>query len=244
MKKVVTISLILVAVLFAFKAGGWGGLTVSGFFPDLSGLNAEITRINHEYVGGTDEIRFNSPLFMIGAHGCGQIGPLTIGGGGAGFGIREQGDTLSAHLRYGMGYGELGFQIEPYRWLWIRPCLQIGGSGFEIELDEIIGSIGDPLQDTLYAPYHHLTTAWSFDLGAALALHLNLPITGAGFVGLEIKGGYLYPMYTSEWRDENNMTRREIEGFGIFGPYVQIAVNFGRSADVDLSWEDDDWEDF
>lgn len=244
MKRAVIIGIALVAAVFGFKTGGWGGITVSGFLPELSNLNTRLTEINRD-LGATDNIEFSAPLFMIGGHGCGQIGPVTIGGGGAGFGVREKTDTLSARIRYGMGYGEIGFQVEPLRWLWIRPCLSIGGSGFDIELDEWRGEFGEIPEDTLYVPYHYLASAWSFNVGAALVLEFNLPITKSGFVGLEIKGGYLYPLYTSDWRDQDGLTVKEVEGFGIYGPYVQVAVNFGRSGELDLSWEtEDDWEDY
>jgi len=245
-KKVIIICAGLIAVAFGFKIGGWGGITATTCFIELRDLNSELTRINHEHVQGSDNINFSSPLLMIGGHGYGQVGSMVFGGGGGGFASRQRADSLSAKLGYGFGYGEVGFQFEPLTWLWIRPSLSLGGSGFEIELNERVAGFGDPPEDTLYVPYHFTATAGAFTAGAGLTVHLNLPITSATFLGLELKGGYLYPLYTSDWYDEDGLVRSEIEGFGIYGPYAQVALNFGRSGEIDLIWEevDDEWEDY
>jgi len=245
MRKVLFAVIVLIAVAFGFKAGGWGGVTISGLLPNLENLNSELTRINQTYVNGTDEIGFSAPEFMIGGHGYGQIGQIIVGGGGSGLGVREKGDSLSARLNYGMGYAEAGFQIEPLRWLWIRPSITLAGSGFEIELNEFYGDFGDPPEDTLYSPYRYVASAGSFNAGAALALEFNLPISGATFIGLELKGGYLYPLFKTDWYNEDGLVVNEVEGFGIFGLFFEASVNFGRSGELDASWEqDDDWEDY
>jgi len=246
MKKIIIASLVIIGIGFGFKIGGWGGITVSGIMPELSALNTEITDVNYREVGGTDQITFTNPFLMVGGHGYGQVGQVVFGGGGAGFAVREKGDSLSARIGYGFGYGEVGFQFEPLNWLWIRPMLSLGGSGFEIELNERVAGFGEPPDDTLYVPYHHLVTAGAFNAGAALAVNFNLHMTSATFIGVELKGGYQFPLYVSDWFDQDGLIRDEVEGFGIYGPYAQVSVNFGRSGEVDLIWDetDDEWDDF
>lgn len=245
MKKIMASVLVMVSLVLGTKVGGWGGISVKGLLPDITPLNDAMTTVNRDQVGGSAEIAFSQPMLLVMGGGGAMFGPVTVGGYGGGLFKDTEGDSLAAHLGYGTGYAQIGFQWDVARWVWLRPVIEIGGAGFTLEMDELIGgSFGQPPQDTLRVPYRYYVSAGQANVGGGLVAQFNLPLSSHHFVGLMLKAGYHYPIYQSAWYNENGLRvdPGQADGFGIDGAYLEIGINYAARGEIEPGWEDD-WED-
>jgi hypothetical protein len=220
--KAFVLSILAVTVAFAYPAGGWGGLGVTGMMVDVEGLRDSLSAVNREILGGSQTVEFQSPFYFIGGQGGGEIGLFSLGAWGGGLFRSAKADALEASLGYAAGSVELGLSLKPAEWFWIRPCIDAGGALFALELAEIGGGKAG---DTLEQPYLSSLRGWQVNAGAGLALQFNLPLCKRGLVGLMIQTGYLCPLYMS-WRDQDGLNIDPIEGFGMHGLYLRAGINF------------------
>jgi hypothetical protein len=220
--KVLVVSIMSVAVAFAYPSGGWGGLGVTGMMVEVEGLADSLNTINREILSGSQTVELKTPFYLIGGQGGGEIGIFSLGAWGGGLFRRAKADVLGASLGYAAGSAELGIHLKPADWFWIRPCLDAGGALFALELTEIEGGkAGDALEE----PYRSSLKGWQITAGAGVALQFNLPLCKRSLVGLMIQTGYVYPLYMS-WRDQNGLNIDPIEGFGMHGAYLRAGINF------------------
>jgi len=213
--------MILLAALTACAcAAGWGGLSVTEMMVNVNGLADSLNTINSQTLGGTQTIGFTSPFMIIGGQGGGEAGIFSLSVWGGGLFQRQQADKLSASLGYAVGLAEPGINWKPVEFIELRPCLNLGGAVFNLELREIWDA--GMSEDTTI--YRSSITGWQANAGAAFALHVNVPVGERTMAGLMVKAGYLYPVYT-RWKNQGNVID-PISGFGIDGPYAGIGVNF------------------
>lgn len=219
--KVLVVSVMSVAAAFAYPAG-WGGLGVTGMLVDVDGLNDSLRTINQDILGGSRTLGFDTPFYSIGGQGGGEIGLFSLGAWGGGFFKTAEADALEASLGYAAGSVDLGVNFKPADWVWIRPCLDAGGAVFALELAEIGGGeAGDALEE----PYRSSLKGWQIAAGGGVALQFNVSSGKRSLVGLMLKAGYLYPVYSS-WRDSNDRSIDPISGFGLHGAYLRAGINF------------------
>lgn len=244
MKKALTLFLTLASLTLAAQFGSWGGFSFTGLMSDLDELNTALGNVDRD-LGGGGNLELSSPLFVLGGQGGLQFGVLTVSAWGGGFFDQVWGDTTFASLGYGMGCAEVGAQWDPVRWLCVRPAIELGGAGLELEIRERSGGFGGP-QDTLYEPYRYAATAGQGNVGANLALEFHIPTGKYGFVGITLKAGYLYPVIKSRWRDPaGELIASPAPSFGIHGPYLTLGVNLGARGPLTREDEEDEkgWDD-
>ena len=229
------------------SAAIWGGANYSVMIVDLSKLNAAISDINHTTLHGTDNVKFNNFLHMVGAQGGFNLGKFSASAWASGLFKETRIDSMSARFTYGIGGGSLGFQFEPLDWLWLRPEIDVAGSWIGIDLAQRRSEFGLLPKDTLIAPYRYEVGGGQFNLGGGVLAQFNVPTGKYNFLGLSLKAGYLYPIYKSSYFDEDGREYEPVKGFGVDGLYLRVGVNFGTrqiyTCDYEDDDEDNDWED-
>ena len=255
MRRAIVIALVVVTAVFAVKVGGLGGPMVVGLMPNYDDLNAELDRYNTEHFEGTSGPEFSGPMFLIGGQGRGFVEGFSVGGWGAGFFKEANGDSSKAVLGYGMGYGEFGYHFNIANIILIGPAVQIGGGGMGLHIGRFrpgagFGepSDGDTDNDDFFDDDESYDVGKGFvNVGAAADITLLFPMNERKtvFGGINVKGGYLYPIYESDWWDEHGVSiPKEVVDFSMDGPFVSVGVVFGGSSrDYDYE-EDEEWEEW
>lgn len=218
--------ILAVTVAWAYPVGGWGGLGVTGMMVEVEDLNDSLNTINQEILGGSQTIEFETPFYLIGGQGGGEIGIFSLGAWGGGLFKRAKADGLGASLGYAAGAFELGVNYKPVEFVWIRPYLDAGGAIFALELRDI-REVRIPEEE----PYQSSFKGWQINVGGGLALQLNIPLGKRSLVGLMTQTGYLYPAYTV-WRDKTGLKIDPIEGFGLHGLYLRAGINFASRKSI------------
>ncbi len=212
MKKAIFASLVLVTVAWGLKIENWGGVSATGI---LVTLDAQLDNIN----GDTSDnlyMPISSALFLTPTgQGWGRFGILSIGAWGGGF-IKHNsfGQFYNASIGYGIGNLEIGLCFEPFKWLFIKPAIEFGGSFALIELN-------DAINDTTLNIYR--STLWQANAGASLTLQGNIPFKEDRFLGIFVTGGYLFPVYPSPLFT--------LDPTGIYGPYLTAGINLGKKTE-------------
>ncbi len=257
MKRVIVIALTFVVAVFAVEIGGFGGPMVTGMMPDFGDLNVELERYNGTFFGGTSGPEFSGPMILIGGTGKGIIEGFSVGGWGGGFFKEANGDSSKAVLGYGMGYADFGYHFNIANILLVGPSLQLGGGGMGLHIGKFSsgGGFGDPdggggSGDDFFDDDESYDVGKGFvAVGASADVTLLFPMNErkTAYGGITLKGGYLYPVYESDWWDEDGASiPKEDVNFSMTGPYASIGVVFGGKSSGDW-WEeeeDDDWEEW
>jgi len=253
MKRAIVIALIAVVAAFAVQAGGFGGPMAMGMMPSFEGLNAELVRYNDTFFGGSRGPEFSGPLFFIGAQGSGFIEGFSIGGWGAGFFKEATGDSCKAIIGYGMGYADFGYHFNIADILLIGPSLQLGGGGMGLHIGRFRSGagFGSPTDDgtdndEFFEDDESYDVGKGFvNAGACVDITFLFPANErkTAFGGLNVKGGYLYPIYESDWWDEHGYSiDKDAVSFSMDGPFVSVGVVFGGSSHDETN--DDEWEEW
>ncbi|MBD3285412.1 hypothetical protein GF359_03220 [candidate division WOR-3 bacterium] len=241
--------LVLTAVGFATESGGLGGPMVVGVLPDYGAFNAALDTFNTRNYGGTQGPEFSGPMIFIGGQGYGFVEGFSVGGWGAGFFKEATGDSSKAVVGYGMGYGEFGYRINLFDLVWLKPALLLGGGGMGLHIGRYrsSGGFGDPSDDFDNDEFFSSEESYQAGKGfvnvgalvdATLVFPMNDRKTALG--GLNVKAGYLYAIYDSEWWDEDGYARNV--DFNTNGPFLSVGVVFGGKGnqDYDEGW-DEEW---
>lgn len=253
MKRAIVIALAVVTAAFAVQAGGFGGPMAMGMMPSFEGLNAELARYNDTFFGGSRGPEFSGPLFFIGAQGSGFIEGFSVGGWGAGFFKEATGDSCKVIMGYGMGYGEFGYRFNIADIVLIGPSLQLGGGGMGLHIGRYRAGagFGSPTDDgtdndEFFEDDESYDVGKGFvNAGACVDITFLFPTNErkTAFGGLNVKGGYLYPIYDSDWWDEHGYSiDKDAVSFNMDGPFVSVGVVFGGSSRVETN--DDEWEEW
>jgi hypothetical protein len=193
---------------------------------EVEGLADSLNTINREILGGSQTIEFQTPFYLFGGQGGGEIGIFSLGAWGGGLFKKANADGLGASVGYAAGSAELGVHYKPIEFVWIRPYLEAGGATFALELRDI-RETRIPEEE----PYQSSFKGWQINVGGGLALQLNIPIGKRSLVGLAAQAGYLYPVYTV-WRDKTGLKIDPIEGFGLDGLYLRAGINFASRKSI------------
>jgi len=194
---------------------GWFGPYVAAV--NFDGLNAAFAN-----AGITGKLE--SMHWMLGGGGYALVDGVVIGGSGWGGTQTVASDSLRARVEIGGGAFELGYSVLSMKHLRVAPVLGIGGGGYTIELQKLtpaVGSFGDLLKN----PGRTATVSYSsFQLSPQLMI--TMPIS---FVGVQLKGGYIYSPMTPEWelKDEGNLNLGPSVAKGT--PYASLDVVFGAA---------------
>lgn len=240
---------LMAGVSFATEIGGLGGPMVIGLMPSFSALNTELNDYNAEFFGGSSGPEFSGPMFMIGGQGSGFIEGFSIGGWGGGFFQEATGDSSKAIIGYGMGYGEFGYRLNFFDLIWVKPAVILGGGGLGLHIGRYRsgGGFGDPDDidnDDFFSSAESYQAGKGFvNVGALADVTLMFPMNErkTAFGGLNVKGGYLYAIYDSDWWDEHGRSF-DTPSFNFNGPFLSVGVVFGGSGDTDWA-DDDDWDE-
>lgn len=257
MKRGIVIALIAVTLAFAIEAGGFGGPMVVGMMPDFDDLNYQLSLYNTNTYGGSSGPEFSGPTFFLGGQGAAMVEGVSIGGWGGGFFKEAKGDSSKAILGYGMGYGEFGYRFNFFDILWVKPAMLIGGGGVGLSITKYrsSGGFGDPdggeSGDGFFPDFNegYGLGKGFVNLGAVADLAVVFPMgaKSSAFSGINLKAGYLYAIYDSDWYDENFVVFEHPE-FNFNGPFVSLGVVFGGRGETgdwfDDDGEDEDWEEW
>jgi len=238
MKQAVVIALIFAAAALAGEVGGFGGPMVIGGMPDFDDLNAELANYNCVYFGGSRGPGFSSPAFFIGGQGKGFMSGFCVGGWGGGFFQEANGDSSKAVIGYGMGYAEFSYHLNIADVLLVGPAVQLGGGGLGLHIGRYragggFGSPdgdGDDNDDFLDDDESYDIGKGFVNVGGAAEATLLFPLNErkTAFGGLNVKGGYLYAIYDSDWYDEHGgVVDRDAVKFNMNGPFISVSVVFG-----------------
>lgn len=197
------------------SGGGFGGFGPSLMFADFAGLNSAFAQ-----AGITQKL--DGMHWMFGGSGYAFIDHIAIGGMGWGGSQSVASDSLRARVSLSSGEFDMGYSVLSIPHLVVTPMLGIGGGGYTIELERLAGSV--PSFDSLLR-YPGRTSSASF---TSFTLNPQLMVTiPVSFVGLQLRGGYLFAPAASEW---------ELAGGGALlsgptvakgTPYVSLNIVFG-----------------
>jgi hypothetical protein len=190
----VVVMLVLVTLLAgvapAAKRGTGGGIGSFGptmMLADFADLNAAFGRAGiTQRIGGTQ--------WGFGGAGYAFMDRVVIGGAGWGGSQTIASDRLSARLNLSGGEFDVGYSVLQLKHLIVTPMLGIGGTGNSIELHEVLPGV--PSLDSLLVNPGRTSTVnfGSFLLNPQLMV--TVPIS---FVGLQLKGGYIFTPAAPDW---------------------------------------------
>lgn len=253
MKRAFLLIALAITAGFAVEAGGFGGPMVMLTLPDMDSLNAELNEFNTREYDGSNGPAFSAPLIWLGGQGSAMIEGVSIGGWGAGFFQEATGDSSKAVIGYGMGHGEFGYRFNFFDFLWVKPAVEIGGGGLGLYIGRFRASqgFGEPSDgnEDFFDDQENYSVGQGFvNIGASLDVTVVFPMNPnkTAFSGINVKGGYLYPVYQSDWWDETGTAiSKEAVPFNPGGMFASIGVVFGGKGDTE-SWNDDEdvWEEW
>jgi len=194
---------------------------VTASFADLDGLNQRLTELNTgdkpNGWKGNDTFRLSSPLWWIGGHGGGLVGNVTVGGGGAATMYNVSVDSIEARIYSVLPAFEVGYVYEPIEYLWVRPCLDIGGGVWA----SYVHSHESFSQPNFSRGYY----SWTVGVTPALELMGRLRYSGNNIIGLYVKAGYFQPVYGPNWSGDADPPQFDLKGIT-----VEAGLRFDRKS--------------
>lgn len=215
----VAMALVLLA-LVASACLGFGGFGATASFVDVSGLNERFTELNTRPDslggwGGRDTFRLRSPLWWVGGHGGGLVGDVTVGGGGAVTVCNFSADSLGVEFFGALAGFELGYRYEPIQYVWLRPCLDLGGGAWASYVHS-----HESFSQPNFSRWYY---AWSADIRPAFEVMGKLPYRQGNLVGLYVKAGYRIPVHGPTWLGDDNPP-----DFGLAGFTLEFGLRFDK----------------
>ena len=205
---------------------GYGGFEVTAGFVDFKGLNRDLTYLNQldsagGGIGGTGSFKYRTPLWWYGGSGGDYVGPVTLGGSGAIAARANQADSLGSELAGIRASFELGYPYSPVARAWIRPTLELAGTGTVIyahskENGAVVGNFS--------GRFKRWFAAWGFAAVPGVEVMGSLPTSEESFIGLFIKTSYFVPLGRPAWFGDKNPPDFDLSGF-----VLQIGLRFGRN---------------
>jgi membrane-associated protease RseP (regulator of RpoE activity) len=164
---------------------------------------------------------FEEQQFTFGGGGWGQAGRVRIGGYGIGGTQTISNDTLHIENAFGAGFFELGYSVVSENHLLITPLLGIGGGGISMKITPLLYN---PISlDYVLSHPGGVAKVSKGGLMMYPGLSIDIPIS---FVGLSLKGGYMWSPLTGSWMMEDF---GKINGpdLKLSGPFASLNVMFG-----------------
>lgn len=197
------------------NGGGFGAFGPSLVFADFTGLNDALS-------GAGIARELDGMHWMFGGSGYALIGRVAIGGMGWGGSQSVASDSLRARVSLSSGEFDMGYSVLSVPHLIVTPMLGIGGGGYTVELERLTGSV--PNFDSLLR-YPGRTSSISF---SSFTLNPQILITiPVSFVGLQLRGGYLFSPAASEWELADGGTMLSGPTVAKGAPYVSLNIVFG-----------------
>jgi len=211
-----------IALLLGFAASaclGYGGFGMTASFADLGPLNQRLTELNTGEPpngwNGKDTFRLNSPLWWLGGHGAARVGDVTIGGGGAATIYNISADSVDASIYSLIPAFQVGYIYEPIEYLWIRPCLDIGGGAWV--------NFVHSKESTTQPNFSQWFYAWTIGATPGLELMGRMPYGGNKVIGLYVKAGYFLPVYGPNWAGDDDPPPFDFKGI-----MLEAGIRFDR----------------
>lgn len=219
---------VLVAVAaISLQAGGYGGPIFLSLMPNFDDLNDELQEYNSNCYNGSDGPEFSSPMVFIGGQGKGFIENFSVGGWGCGFAKEAYGDSTSATIGYGMGYGEFGYNYIPNEYVSMGPILLIGGGGIGIEIRKYRREgFGNRKVKNDAESYSAGKGFFNIGFGGEVTFYLPVSPNRTSYGGLNIKAGYIHTLFETDWHDDNGGST-SIPEFKTAGPFISASLVFG-----------------
>ena len=211
------IPFVLLAVAAASTVAlGYGGVGVKLSFADVEPLNRRLQQLaERSRWGGDHTFDYRAPLVWLGGHGAGRSGGLTFGGSGYATAWSSAADSLAAELFGVSGWIEAGYRIEPNRFFWIRPYVDVGGFSW-VHYLHTRESFSDPKYEQFYF-------GWTVGAEPGLELMGRIPHGAMGYIGPFVTVGYFVPILDSQWSGDASPP-----DFGWQGLSFGLGVRFGR----------------
>jgi hypothetical protein len=205
---------------------GYGGFEVTAGFVDFKGLNRDLTVLNrldsaNGGIGGSGSFSYQGPLWWYGGHGGEHAGPVTLGGSGAFAARANQADSLGSELAALRASFEVGYPYSPVAQAWIRPTLELAGTGMVIyahskENGAVVGNFKGRFKQWF--------AVWGIGAAPGVELMGSLPLSDESYMGLFIKTSYFIPVSRSAWFGDKNPPDFDLGGFTL-----QIGLRFGKA---------------
>ena len=197
------------------SGGGFGGFGPSLVFADFAGLNSAFAR-----AGITQKL---DPMhWMFGGSGYAFIDRIVIGGMGWGGSQSVASDSLRARVSLSSGEFDVGYSVLSIPHVVVTPMLGIGGGGYTVELERLTGSV--PNFDSLLRCPGRTSSASLSSFTLNPQLMVTIPIS---FVGLQLRGGYLFSPAASEWELADGGALLSGPTVAKGAPYVSLNIVFG-----------------
>ena len=210
-------AVVLAAPAWAAPESGGG----FGWFGPYVGF-ADFTGLNDAFAGAGITTKLEPMHWMMGGGGHGLIGRILIGGSGWGGEQTVASESLRARVELGGAEFDVGYAVLEMEHVILAPVLGIGGGGYTIELERINQPMGS-FEELLRNPGRTSAVSMSSFL-LAPQLVVTVPVK---FVGLQLRGGYIYSPMSPEWELKGggnlNLGPKIAKGM----PFASLNVAFG-----------------
>lgn len=163
--------------------------------------------------------------FVFSGGGWGQPGRIRIGGFGIGGAKTVSNDSLDIEVGYGAGFFELGYAIVNERNFMLTPLVGIGGGGLSMKITPKYNR-PTSLAGLINSPWGVAKVSKG---GIAMypGLAIDIPF---GFVGITLKGGYMWSPMNGPWTLENLGSIGNQPDLKLNGPFATAGIMFGGNS--------------
>jgi hypothetical protein len=134
-------------------------------------------------------------------------------------------DNGSYHLRTDVTgiFGEAGLKIAPASFLTIVPMIGVGGLSQSFDMRQKTDSV---VFDSLFGSVpENLSFTTGMRITGMAALELGLSVnTGAGRIGIALRGGYLYSPFNPNWHLSNGTRVTDAPGDKLGGLFFSVGL--------------------
>jgi membrane-associated protease RseP (regulator of RpoE activity) len=163
--------------------------------------------------------------FVFSGGGWGQGKRIRIGGYGIGGAKIVSNDSLDIEVGYGAGFFELGYAIVNKINFMLTPLVGIGGGGLSMKITPKYNR-PTSLTGLINSPWGVAKVSKG---GIAMypGLAIDIPF---GFVGITLKGGYMWSPMNGPWTLENLGSIGNQPDLKLNGPFATVGIMFGGNS--------------
>jgi hypothetical protein len=213
-------------LVMATAASGYGGFGFSASYADLGGLDRMLSRLNREEAGGSGAFALSQPLWSVFGQGGGHAAWFTVAGTGALFARVAKADALKSEMVGVSGWLEGGYPYAPLEWFWVRPTVDLGGTGwygYAHSLDR--GFFPGAMKAKTARKYF----GWVAGVAPGLEVMGRIRSGRTSFFGLFVKGSWFIPAIGPQCYGNAGEQDFTLSGFS-----VTAGVRFGRISERPL----------
>lgn len=200
--------------------GGMGGPSLTVSFFNTEELNAKLKSHN---IG-----ELSTQQTCFGGGGSGIIGRVLLGGWGFGGTEGVESDSVKVKVGYGGGFFEPGYYLPITQNFGLSILLGLGGYGYSLNLTptSLSGADFDTLLTGPGARRTSTLSAGGLSLSIGGGLLFLVPFEES-FIGLNVKGGYIFSPMKPEWELEDGGALKGAPKLNLNGPFISIGLVFG-----------------